>query len=260
MRRLLLAAALLAGCQASSQPASPPQSRPTLYILTALPLFWGEQSLPQLLQQDAPASGRAPVLRALDAQWDVRPLDVARPSALQGVTALVVAQPPALAPDELVALDAWVRQGGQAVLFVDPDLQWPSSYAPGDPRRPPQTNLIGPLLAHWGLDLVANPAASAPHRLAWSGADLELRGSGQWQLKGDACQRPLPELAECRLGQGHVWLLADADVLDSESLAAAQTGPVRLIATILADKINKNQRRTSEVPVEEGRRKTADSP
>lgn len=260
MRPVLLAAALLAGCQAAPQPASPPQPRPRLHILTALPLFWGEQSLPQLLQHDAPASSRAPVLRGLDAQWDVRPLDVARPAALQGVTALVIAQPPALAPDELVALDAWVRQGGQALLFVDPDLQWPSGYAPGDPRRPPPTSLIGPLLAHWGVDLVVDPAARGPRRLTWSGIDLDLRGSGQWRLKGDACRRPLPELAECRLGQGHVWLLADADVLDSESLAAAQAGPVRLITAVLMDNITKNQRRGRGLEREEGRRKTADFP
>ena len=56
-----------------------------------------------------------------------------------------MAQPLAQAPENLVALDDWVRGGGRVLLLADPMLEWPSKRPLGDPLRPP------PMFADTGL-------------------------------------------------------------------------------------------------------------
>ena len=63
---------------------------------------------------------------------------------------LLLAQPRALAPAEMVKLDSWVRDGGKLLILADPALQWGSLYPLGDKRRPLFTSLLSPLFSHWG--------------------------------------------------------------------------------------------------------------
>ncbi len=181
----MFVAAAAAFILALSVAAAPPLPRITLF--TALPLMWGEGDPADIL------SGRAKRSAALDG-LDVRAIDTVNASTLDtGI--LVVAQPRAMAPAELVALDSWVRGGGRVAVFADPRLDWPSRFALGDPRRAPPVTLLDPLLAHWGVRL-----------------DLGADGAGVWQR--GACATVDAITIDCRIGKGRALLIADADVLD----------------------------------------------
>lgn len=168
--------------------AAAPVPRVTLF--TALPLMWGEGDPGDVL------SGRAKRSAMLDG-IDVRPIDLVSAKAL-GADLLVVAQPRAMAPPELVALDAWVREGGRALIFADPRLDWPSLYPLGDPRRAPPVTLLDPLFNHWGVRL-----------------NLGEGSSGRWER--GPCLAIDAVSIDCRIGRGRVLMIADADVLDSRT-------------------------------------------
>jgi ABC-type uncharacterized transport system len=171
--------------------AAAPLPRVTLF--TALPLMWGEGDPVDIL------SGRAKRSAILDG-LDVRAIDTVTAVSL-GSDVLVVAQPRAMMPEELVALDDWVRRGGRAAIFADPLLKWPSRYALGDPRRAPPVTLLDPLLAHWGVTLEPGPD-----------------GTGQWNIpaKGAGACTPVDAVTiDCRVGKGRALLVADADLLDA---------------------------------------------
>src|SRR3546814_13501306 len=80
-------------------------------------------------------------------------LDVLSEDALAGADLLILAQPRALTPVELLVADERVRAGGRALLFADPALHWAGELPPHMPRAP-RTYLIRPLLPHWGLQLL----------------------------------------------------------------------------------------------------------
>ncbi|MEI6642360.1 MAG: hypothetical protein WCL10_10000 [Novosphingobium sp.] len=139
-----------------------------------------------------------------------------------GLADLIVAQPRPLEPAENVALDAWVRRGGHLLLFADPLLTEESRFALGDPRRPADTVLLEPILAHWGLVLRLDPGAAREN----AGGGLPV------SLPGTLTARPgaAPEcridraglLAECCIGAGKALILADAALLEPvEGTAAA---------------------------------------
>ena len=229
MRRLVAALALL--CGACS--AVPPAPKPKLHILTALPLFWGEGDVADVLQN---RTSPAPSLKALSGSWDVVALDMADAAALQAVQKLLVIQPPRLAPAELVALDAWVRQGGHVVILADPDLRWPQQRPIGDPRRAPAATLLSPLYRHWGLDLQPDAMGSAPRIARIQAWTLALPGSGQWVRASGPCQVRDPALAICQLGKGRAVLIADADFFQPQGDAAAQARGIAAINGLLMDK------------------------
>ncbi|MES2137504.1 MAG: ABC transporter, partial [Pseudomonadota bacterium] len=110
-------------------PARPASERPTLMLLTSLPIVFGEDF--SLEQQESPA------LKALRERYRVVPISVTDPSELARGRLLLMAQPPAQTAENLVALDQWVRGGGRVVLLADPMLEWPSKRPLGDPLRPP---------------------------------------------------------------------------------------------------------------------------
>src|SRR5437763_89663 len=125
----------------------PPAQRPTLLLLTSLPLVFGEQFSLQ--------GGGSPALKALETRYRVVPISVTDPAELGKGRLLLMAHPLAQPAEDLVALDAWVRGGGRGLLLADPMLEWPSTRRLGDPLRPPPMFMDTGLLAHWAPRLDA---------------------------------------------------------------------------------------------------------
>ena len=190
-------------------PAAPASPKPEVLLMSALPLVWGEGGAFD------PASRPAAIYTALGREFTLHPIDALDEESLGAARLLLLIQPRWLAPGELVALDAWIRRGGRAVILTDPRLDWHSDLPLGDIRRPPPTGLLGPLLDHWGLPMT-------PGR---EGRQVELVG-GKRRLIMDhpgrltpgtaACRAGPDFLADCRLGAGRAIVLADADLVRDE--------------------------------------------
>lgn len=217
-----------AGKAAPAQETAAARGASMVGVLSALPLFWPDGAGPAEML-DAGAQAPVPVTRHA-----VRAIDHADTAALRGVDALLVAQPHLLQPMELVVLDRWVRQGGQMVVLADPLLVWPSQLPPADPRRPPLTSLLDPLLAHWGLRLEAADASrdGVERRMLGTGHVLMLAGASRFSLTGagEGASCALAEeglMALCRIGRGAVRLIADADLLDERLWLADRRWPDR---------------------------------
>ena len=202
--------------------------------MTGLPIVWGEGGAFD------PESRPAASYRVLEARFAVRPIDAIEPETLRGARLMLLAQPRVLAPEELVALDFWVRGGGRLLVLTDPQLAWPSELALGDVRRPPALPLLGPLLRRWGLRLEdgTGPAADrvetsgGVRRIAFAGPAWEHRAPpGRFVVTGADCALAgRPWLARCRIGRGEALLVADADLLHDESWLSMDTGG-RLVPT-----------------------------
>ena len=195
--------------------ASGPAEARMVGVVTALPLFWPEgQGVSEILAESA-AERRPFVTR-----HPVRAIDYLDVASLRGLEAVLMAQPRLLRPEELVVFDQWVRNGGRAVIFADPLLVWPSELPPTDPRRPPLTSLLDPLLAHWGLRLAPARQRHVERRMLGTGHVVIAAGASHFTLVsgGDVSARcVLAEqgmMALCRIGRGEVRLIADADLLD----------------------------------------------
>ncbi len=199
-------------------------------VVTALPLFWTEKAGEDL---GGTESGGMPLPRA--SRHRLIAVDYVDARTLANVDAMVLAQPRLMQPEELVALDAWVRAGGRAVIYADPLLLWPTDLSLGDPRRPPLTSLLDPLLAHWGLTLEAadvEGGAGVERRMLPSGHVLLLAGASRFTLtigdSGASCRLEEGGLfARCRVGNGRVRLVADADMLDDRLWLADGRWPER---------------------------------
>jgi hypothetical protein len=202
--------------------SAPPVGR--VAVMTALPLFQQAQGRGGILHG---ASLRAPIMRGLDATWRADPIDVLGPATLAGVERLLLAQPRLLAPTELVALDDWVRRGGEVTILADPLLRWPSGYSLTDTRRPPLTSLLDPLMTHWGLTLEPATMGFTERRILASGAMTELAGASYFTAAKDTpCSLAEQGLiAYCRLGKGRAVLIADADWIDDRLWTLAPLRP-----------------------------------
>lgn len=209
------------------------QDRPQLGLVTSLPIYWGEAGdlSAMLEQQESPHWVRS----ALEKRYVLAPLDQLAqadrtdPSLqLAGLKFLMLAQPSALPPADLVALDSWVRGGGRVLLFADPLLTQDSQFAHGDQRRPADTTMIDPLLARWGLSLSFDPAQPKGRQMRALGLDggvtmpVNMAGrlalvSGQSEAEaGDRCTIGKGGLAaQCRIGEGQALVLADAAMLEA---------------------------------------------
>ena len=153
-----------AGCAGSASRSGPD----AIGLFTTLPILWAESDdLRGLLRSDTPPHW---ALAALRARGEVKPVDSLMPRKdaplVPGVGLLVMAQPRALAPQENVALDDWVRRGGRLLLFADPLLTEESAFAFGDRRRPQDVVLLSPILARWGLRLEFDEGQPPGERLA----------------------------------------------------------------------------------------------
>lgn len=201
--RAAFAALLLAGC---SQP-TPAEDRPDVSVLTGLPLFFGEGDIGDVLRGTAQ---RSPLLEALDKTWTLHPFDVAHRAELAKVDRLLIIQPQALAPDELVEIDRWVRKGGKLLVLADPDLRWPSQLPAGDPRRAPSASLLSPLFDHWGVTLLPTTGLS-PTAEQLEGHNVVFDSPGVWEVKGQKCAPASLRVLTCDIGKGHAILVADVD-------------------------------------------------
>jgi ABC-type uncharacterized transport system len=191
---------------------APESAKPKLHILTALPLFWGEDGVQATLQNVAP---RSSLITLLAADYDVQAIDALDAGQLAAVQTLIAIQPSAMAPEELVALDDWVRSGGKAVIFADPDLVWPSNLPMGDRRRAPISTLLDPLFAHWGLRLDGIRKMPTIDLVQIDGHGVAVLNAGIWIPTGKDCVTSDAALvADCRIESGRAILVADADMVD----------------------------------------------
>lgn len=193
--------------------------RPRVTLMTALPLVWGEGSAADILQG---RSGRSETLKIVETKFDVHPIDTLSAKTL-GRNVAVVAQPRRLTPTELVSFDNWVRRGGRAIIFADPELMWPSGYPLGDNRRAPPVELLDPLFTHWGVAL--GDSDRQARTVLIDGVPVRLLAAGTWTGPAN-CRSVIPEVLHCRIGKGRALLVGDADVLDPRVWAPNDTGNV----------------------------------
>lgn len=204
--------------------------KPQLGLMTSLPLYW-----PIDADFGALASGEAdiPAQRsAFEATHDLVLLDTLSPiagSPIAGTTPndpetdplgkldyLAVIQPRVLTPADNVALDNWVRAGGQLLLVLDPLLDGHYRVPLGDPRRPVEAALIPPVLARWGLELRFDETQQrAPRAFRLGGIDIPIALSGELrEIAGTGADCELVGggvMARCQLGKGRLTVLADAE-------------------------------------------------
>jgi len=180
------------------------RAKPELMLLTSLPIVFSEEF--SLNQKGSP------LLDELGKHYRVVPIDTADKKTLARGRLLMMAQPRAQAPEDLVALDEWVRGGGRLLLFADPMLEWPSEKPLGDLTRPPVMFSDTGLLGHWGLRLDA-PDRRGPVTGDIGGKSYATMSSGT--LHGGGCAIENGGLvARCDIGKGKAVIVADADLLD----------------------------------------------
>ncbi|MGQ0559560.1 MAG: Gldg family protein [Sphingosinicella sp.] len=190
----------------------PSEQRPRLLLMTSLPLVWGETG------PFDPASRPAAAFRYFEREFTVVPVDHLDARWLARARLMLLAQPQALTPRELVTLDTWVRGGGQLLILADPNLAWPSPLPTGDVRRPLRSNSLEPLFAHWGVEMTTPPNDGV--EIDWQAWDerplrFALAGSGIFRFRpnGRCLFHGRTWLAFCRIGSGRALLVADADLL-----------------------------------------------
>jgi hypothetical protein len=183
------------------------RGKPVLMLLTSLPLMFGED-----FSLD---SGGSPALAALGQRYRVVPISVTSTADLAKGRMLLMAQPQAQTPADLVALDRWVRDGGRLLLLADPLLEWPSARPLGDALRPPPMFADTGLLAHWGLRL-DSPEERGPKMSRLGGREIMTASPGT--LHGRCKIDDGLLVARCRIGRGSATIIADADFLGVQHL------------------------------------------
>lgn len=213
----LLIAAIIVGDMWVNRPAIKAPSRPELVIVSALPLFGSPGEL---------MGKHAPLIERLELGFTIRPVDSLAATSLGPDSRLLVAQPRALPPADMVFIDDWVRRGGMAVILADPLLVWPMDLPPGDRRRPPVTSLLDPLLSHWGLQLLQSEGHAVERRFFAGGALLPIAGASSFKTAGICHLAEKGLFAMCRIGKGKVRLIADADMMDDRLWLADPNQPL----------------------------------
>jgi len=203
-------------------------SQPRLGLMSTLPIYWNEAvEFSDLLDRDQEANW---VRGVLEREYAIEPLDVLTPATLAPLDRLVMAQPRALSPEENVALDDWVRNGGRVIVFADPMLTRHSEYRLGDPRRPHDVALLSPILARWGLELQFDARQDEGERVVDAfGTSVPVRIAGMFRARdeGGEADCDLSEtglIARCSIGEGSALLIADAALLDEEHAHAHAEG------------------------------------
>lgn len=195
------------------RPAAAPADAPAVTMLTGLPLRWSGGS--DIAAMIAEGTNDDPALARLTAAGPVSLVDSLVDHVPPPGGALLLAHPRALAPQELVAIDAFVRGGGRAVVLADALSGWPGRHPLGDPRNPPVTSLLTPLLDHWGVGLAA-ASTGEEEALAVDvdGSRLRMFSAGRFDRVPPSCRAFAGKRAvRCPVGAGEVWLIGDADLL-----------------------------------------------
>ena len=208
---LLAAAAGVAALNWDSSPLGerPPAKRPSLLLLTGLPLLFNEDF--------SISGGGSPALKRLATRYRLAPISVTDATELAKGRLLLMAQPQAQTAENLVTLDAWVRGGGRVLLLADPLLEWPSKRPLGDPLRPSPMFMDTGLLAHWGLRLDAPRERGEQIRNLGSYRIVTVSPghlAGTCDVRDDGLE------ARCTIGKGHAIIVADADFLNTPALGA----------------------------------------
>lgn len=195
------------------RPVTASVGAPAVTMLTGLPLRWSASR--DIAAMIAEGANDDPALARLAAAGPVSLVDSLADHVPPPGGTLLIAHPRALAPQELVAIDSFVRGGGRAVVLADALSGWPARHPLGDPRNAPITSLLTPLLDHWGVILGAAPAAeSKPLSVDVDGARLRLFSAGRFDSLPPQCEVYADRrAARCRIAQGEVWLIGDADLL-----------------------------------------------
>lgn len=195
------------------QPAVAPAGAPAVTMLTGLPLRWsGGSDFASMVREGVMDD---PALARLEVAGPVSLVDSLVDSVPPPGAALLIVHPRALAPRELVAIDLFVRGGGRAVVLADALSGWPQRHPLGDPRNPPVTSLLTPLLDHWGVTLAAAPTGpQAAQAVDIDGSRFRLFSAGRFDRLPPTCRALAGRrVARCRIGEGDVWLVGDADMI-----------------------------------------------
>ena len=205
---IIAAAMSMSGCQRTETKAEarPEAQRPVLLLLTSLPIVFGDEF-------SLEGTG-SPALSALETLYRVIPISVTDETELKKGKLLLMAQPQAQSPENLVVLDEWVRRGGRVLLLADPMLEWPSKRPLGDRLRPPIMFADTGLLGHWGLRL-DSPDERGPVKRELARRQVLVVSPGALFGKCEIADDRLA--ARCRVGQGRVTVVADADFLNVET-------------------------------------------
>ncbi len=210
------------------RPAIAAAGSPAVMMLTGLPLRWsGANGIAAMI---AAGTQDDPALARLEAAGPVTLVDSLVDRVPPPGGALLIAHPRALAPQELVAIDAFIRGGGRAVILADALSAWPARYPLGDPRNPPITSLLTPMLDHWGVALAAAPGGEGkPLRVDVDGSRLNLFSAGRFDRLPSDCQSFADRhIARCRVGDGEAWLVGDADLLFKPAWQSVVPGAAHL--------------------------------
>lgn len=206
------------GLSAAYRVQSPAQPGRTI-VISGLPLRQWSDDMPS---RTAPSEAAAVIALRSRLARSMMLLDSLDGTTLATEDRLLLAHPFALSPESLVEVDRFVRGGGRAVILADGLSGWPAAYPLGDPRNPPVTSLLTPLLDHWGVRLdapVPGSANSEAVAVLHLGHRLVLHSPGYFAKLPGLCRGAarLPAgkatVATCRIGRGTAVLLADADML-----------------------------------------------
>jgi hypothetical protein len=207
---LIIGAAALAFVPRGRQADAPPRAegqKPTLMVLTTLPLLFPEEFTLE--------GGGSKALTALETRYRVVPIGTTDAASLNQARILLLAHPLAQPAEALVDLDRWVRKGGRLMLLADPKLDWPSKRPLGDTLRPPPSFADTGLLKHWGLTVQA-PAETGPKQRDLGSRQILTASPGT--LSGSCEIESGGFVARCTIGKGQAVVVADADFLNVEQL------------------------------------------
>ncbi|MXO89537.1 Gldg family protein [Pontixanthobacter aquaemixtae] len=226
---LLIGAAIwaFAGERAAQPQTQSQQPKSRAGLMTSLPIYWNEAAGLEVMLSDQTEVHW--VKARLEDSYELVPLDAlagadtTEPNgAFAELDQLILAQPYALPPADLVALDEWVRGGGKVLIFADPMLTEHSDFGLGDRRRPQDIAMLGPILARWGLELVYEDTQSdGPDTVSLGSIDIPVHKSGRLELVenggSDCAQSASGVIAQCSIGQGQAVIIADAALLERDA-------------------------------------------
>lgn len=232
---LLLGMGALLQCSPASTNAPVAKLAPAkIQLMTSLPIVWGDGASMETILSGK--TSPAPIYDHWQQHNDIVAVDSFEGLEGSDTDIVMLAQPPAMDPADIAAVDAWVRAGGQAIILTDPMLVWPSERPLGDKRRPLASGLLSPLLGYWGLELQMPDAAAAGNvELEFPDATIHTVGIGSFKQtavqedRHAECALSIANiLARCKVGEGRAIILADADFLNdslwSQSADQARDG------------------------------------